>query len=61
MFSVHFERDLLIYIMRQGSHNLHSVIYALHIWVYHCVRIHELINVFFFQSVVLELYFINVS
>jgi hypothetical protein len=54
MFSVHFERDLLIYIMRQRSHNLHSIIYALHIWVSHCTRIHELINVLFFKAVYLN-------
>jgi hypothetical protein len=54
MFSVHFERDLLIYIMRQGSHNLHSIIYALHIWVSYCAFIHELINVVFFKAVYLN-------
>lgn len=43
MFSVHFERDLLIYIMSQGSHNLRSIIYASHIWVSYCTHIHELI------------------
>jgi hypothetical protein len=63
MVSIHFERDFLIYIARQGSHNLHRIIYGLHIRVSHCARIHELINVLLllFQRGVLGLYFINMS